>query len=253
MKVTPHWDWLSMLLYILMGVVGAACIKYVNKRCAFRKCTIRNRNSVAYVIWFVVWTSFATWRYVASGIGGMDASAYIQYFDVCLYPKDYWFAEHVDLLYRIVNKAIRLLTSDYHFLFIILYGFIVLSYIFFVEEFRFAKMSYIPLILLVYVYIRGFNTLRTNLGTACVLLSIVCMHRGKKIKTVLFAVASVLFQVASLVYAGFVLFYYLYKKRNVKISTCIIWIICAAVIGRVGQYIIANYNIPFLTKWYFIY
>lgn len=257
MNATPRWDWLSMLLYILVGVIGAVCTKYVNERCTFRKCKLTSRSSFAYVIWFVIWVVFATWRYVGSHIGGMDATAYIQYFDVCLNPKGYWFADHVDLLYRVINKIIRLFTNDYHILFFILYGLIVSSYIIFVENFRFKHMNYAPLLLVVYIYTRSFNTLRTSLGIACVLLSLVYLKKNKYGKAVLLAIASTLFQVASLIYAGFLLFYYMYKKRNVKIQTCIIWILCASVIGRLGQYIIGNYDVPFLShgvyRWYAVY
>lgn len=257
MKVIPHWDWLSMLLYIFMGVLCTMCIVYVNKRCVFIRSTIKSRCSIAYFVWLVIWVVFATWRYVASGIGGMDASAYIQYFDVCLNPGDYWYAEHVDILYRILNKSIRIFTDDYHVLFIVIYSFIVISYIYFIEKFRFSRMSYIPFILIVYIYIRGFCTIRTNMSAGCVLISYVFMRKNKYSKALIFALISVLFQVASIVYAGFLLFYFLYKKRNISIEKCIAWIFVATAVGKLGQYIIANYELPFLShgayRWYAVY
>ena len=257
MNATPHWDWLSMLLYIIIGVIGAVCIQNVNKRCILKICKLSSKSSYAYIVWFVIWVAFATWRYIGSHIGGMDAPAYIQYFDVCLNPKGYWFADHVDLLYRVVNKIIRIFTDDYHVLFIVLYGFILISYIVFVENFRFSHMNVAPLILIVYIYTRSFNTLRTSLGIGCVLLSYVYLRKNKNGKAIIFAIASTLFQIASLIYAGFLLFYYLYKKRNVRIEKWIAWILLAAIVGRIGQYIISNYDIPFLShgayRWYAVY
>ena len=257
MKISPHWDWLSMMLYIIMGIIGAMAVRNVNKKNGIHRCTYQKKSYYSYVIWGIIWVVFASFRYVASQIGGMDASAYIQYFDVCLKPGDYWYAEHMDLLYRILNKAIRTITSDYHLLFFVVYGIIVYSYIVFVEEFRFPRMSYIPLILMAYIYIRGFTSIRTNLGASCVLISIVYLHRNKNGRAIIFAIASALFQVTSLIYAGFLPFYFFYKKKNVKMRTCIIWIAAAAVVGRIGQYIIANFNIPFLShgsyRWYAVY
>ena len=257
MQIKPQWDWMSMLLYIFMGIVGALCIRYVNEKSGGNRVSIHKQSIIAYMIWLITWIVFATWRYVAREIGGMDASSYIQYFNVCLNPGDYWFAEHVDVLYRIVNKGVRLFFDDYHALFFILYGFIILSYICFTETFRFKGMNYAPMILIVYVFIRGFNTLRTNLGVSCILFSIVFLNKNKTFLAIIFAVFSVLFQVASLIYAGYLLFYYLYKKRKIGIIKCIIWIFVASFAGRFGQYIIANYDIPFLShgsyKWYAVY
>ena len=257
MKIYPHWDVASMLIYILMGIIGATAINIVNKYCADSKCSVRNRCFLAYMAWGLIWTCFAAFRYVAKYIGGMDALAYIKYFEVCLAPGDYWYADHVGALYRLVNKAVRVWTSDYHVMFIFIYGFIVVSYIVFVEEFRFSKMNCIPLILIVYLYIRGFCTIRTNLGAACVLLSLVFLHRKNWFISILFAAASVLFQVASLIYAGFLPFFFFYKKKCVKLYTCIFWIMAAAAVGRIGQYVIANYDLPFLShgayRWYAVY
>ena len=257
MEIYPHWDWLSMILYIIMGIIGAMAVRNVNRKNGACRCSFHKGSFYSYVTWGIIWVVFASFRYVTSQIGGMDASAYIQYFHVCLKPGDYWYAEHVDALYRLINKGIRLFTDDHHILFIVIYSFIFISYIQFIEEFRFSKMSYIPFVLLVYIYIRGFCTIRTNLGVGCILISMVFLRRGKKIRALLFACVSVLFQVASFVYAGFLVFYYMYKKRGMKISKCVFWILCAAAIGKFGQYVIANYNIPLLShgayRWYAVY
>ena len=148
----------------------------------------------------------------------------------------------------------RIFTDDYHVMFFLIYAIIVASYIAFIEEFRISKMSCIPFVILVYIYIRGFNTIRTNLGVACVLFSLIAMHR-KRIKTAfVFAIISTLFQVASLLYAAVVLFYYLNKEKNVRIRLCVIGLFFASFVARLGQYIILNYQLPFLKngvyRWY---
>lgn len=254
MDLTPHWDNLSMLVYITMGIFGALCIRSVNRRSGAEKCRIISKTGFFYIAWFAVWIVFAVFRYVGSWIGGGDASSYIRYFEVCQNPGAYSFAQHVDVLYRLLNLLIRQFTNDYHVLFFVIYGIIVLSYIKFVEEFRFSRMSYIPLILIVYIYIRGFTSIRTNLGAACILFSIVFLHKKRTIVSIVFAVISGFFQVASFIYAFFILFYVIFKKRRLSIRSCIIWIVIASVVGKIGQYIIANYEIPLLShgayKWY---
>lgn len=254
--ITPHWDAFSMLVYILMGIIGALCIKKSNTS-ELSIPANRKKTNWPYIIWFLSWEVFAVFRYVSYPLGGIDATAYIQYFEVCKNPMGFAFAQHVDLMYKVINIIVRTFTDDYHFLFFIIYGFIIISYMLFVDELKFRHMKYAPMIILVYIYIRGFNTIRTNLGAACVLLAIVFYHRGNKIKAIIFAILSFFFQVASIIYAGFIAFCYLYQKKKMKPFKIVILTFMAAAVARFAQYIIANVEIPFLShgsyRWYAVY
>ena len=79
----------------------------------------------------------AAFRLVALGVGGTDAIGYKNFFEQCnnpLYASDEWFL-HQDIFFRYITKFLRLFTGDYHFYFIVLYGFNVIAYILFLLEF----------------------------------------------------------------------------------------------------------------------
>lgn len=253
MNLTLAWSTPTMLLYIVMGLIGALCIKYNSDSLKYKKLS-RKCISTPYIFLFFTWEAFAVFRLVRYPIGGADAAAYARYFVNCFHPVGDWETNHIDIMYRWLNQCVRIFTDDYHVMFFLIYAIIVTSYIAFIEEFRISKMSFIPFIILVYIYIRGFSSIRTNLGVACVLFALVAMHR-KRVKTAFcFAFISALFQVASLLYAAIILFYYLYKEKNVKIRSCVIGLIFASFAAKLGQYIILNYQLPFLKngsyQWY---
>lgn len=253
MSLTLAWSTPTMILYTIMGVMGTFCIKKNRVSLKYKKLS-KKCICAPYILWFCIWELFATFRLVQYPIGGADASAYARFFVNCFHPIGEWETNHIDIMYRLLNQCVRIFTDDYHVMFFAVYAIIIISYIVFIEEFRITEMSYIPLIILVYIYIRGFNTIRTNLGVACVLFALVAMHR-KKTKTAFgFAIISCFFQVASALYAAIILLYYLNKKKKVKIRYCAIGLISASFVAKLGQYIILNYQLPFLKngayRWY---
>ena len=253
MNLTLAWSTPTMLLYIVMGLIGALCIKYNSDSLKYKKLS-RKCISAPYIFLFFTWEAFAVFRLVRYPIGGADAAAYARYFVNCFHPVGDWETNHIAIMYRWLNQCVRIFTDDYHVMFFLIYAIIVASYIAFIEEFRISEMSCIPFVILVYIYIRGFNTIRTNLGVACVLFSLIAMHRKRNKIAFVFAIISALFQVASLLYAAVVLFYYLNKEKNVRIRSCVIGLFFASFAARLGQYIVLNYQLPFLEngayRWY---
>lgn len=253
MNLMLAWSTPSMVLYTVMGVIGAFCIKANSASTKYKKLS-QKCICTPNVLWFVIWEVFAVCRLVRYPIGGADATAYARFFVNCFHPVGEWETNHIDIMYRLLNQCVRLFTDDYHVMFFVVYAIILISYIVFIEEFRISEMSCIPFAILVYIYIRGFNTIRTNLGVACILFSLVAMHR-KRVKTAfIFAVISGMFQVASILYAAIIIFYYLNKEKKVKIQYCIIGLFFASLAAKIGQYIITNYQLPFLNngayRWY---
>lgn len=253
-NIYPHWDYISLIFYCVLGLIGGICIYYAKNGQPKGYKIIR----LPYIIWFLVWEIAAVFRYVGSFIGGADALAYINYFEECLDPySKHLYATHVDFLYKCLSQFIRFFTSNYYILFIVIYAIIIFSYIVFIEEFYIKGNSCIPLTILFYIYLRGFTSIRTNLSVAMVLFSIVALNKNKKYISVILAIASCFMQKASLIYAAFFIFYYYYKKKNLRIKTCALWTLVAALAGKFMQYIIANINIPFLEsgayRWYAVY
>ena len=239
-----RWSYASMILYLIMGIIGYLCLSRAGNMP--KLCIYKFKISSSYFLLFVIWGIFAVYRYISYPIGGADAEAYVRYFDNCFNPSGIWQTEHMDVLYAFLNKAIRTVTDDYHILFWIVYGIMILSYLFFFETFKVNKFKYYPFAILVYIYIRGFNTIRTNLGVAFILFAIVCCYKEKYIESILFAIGACFFQVGSILYAPFLLFYLLTKKYKNQRRVLICFFGLSVILSILARYVILNYNISIL-------
>lgn len=252
----PHWDIYSLLFYLLLAMTGGVCSYYIYHH---RTESSKMSRYLYYAIWFCSWEIAATFRRIGSFIGGADSLAYIRYFNNCLLGENYQVQSHfgADLMYRYINQLVRIFTNNYHVLFFIIYAILMLSYFFTLKNFNDKRYSCIPYFIIFYIYLRGFVTFRTNLSVAMILFSLCCWKNKRNKLAVVFAILSVFFQRASILYAVIILFLYLVERKNVSIYKCILGILAMAVLGRVGQYIVANYNIPFLEhgayRYYILY
>lgn len=252
----PHFDIWTLILYILMGIIGGLCIYYSKKR----ERLIGKQNQYTrqpYIIMFILWEIFAVGRYVTFMIGGYDARDYIEYFETCLSPyQTHFYKDHVEIGFAMFTKFIRLFTDDYHVYFFIIYGIIILSYILFIDAYMSKYASSIPLHILVLIYILGFSSIRTTLSASLILISLYFMRKQKKFLTFIFAILAIFTQRASVIYVGFYVFYYIYKKYKHKITLMngVIWIILSYFAAKIFQDIILNGELFFLEggaySWY---
>lgn len=234
----PHWDVASLLLYIILGCISMLAVKKI-KKIEYKTGKLLPLISKPYIIWFITWIICSVWRYVDRGIGGSDAITYVEYFQECLNPNYKGiYATHLDIGYQMLCKAIRLFTSDYHVLFFIVYGLIIISYQLFIKEFCFTEMKFTPMLLMFFVYLRGFNTIRTNLSVACILLGLVLMNKKRIKSSMILFVFSCLIHKASLIYVSFVVFYFLNKKRETRIWHEILWCVVISITAKYTQKIL---------------
>lgn len=209
----------SMVLFLAMGVCAALHVRYVGK-CG--------KQSI-YIVWFLIWTVLAAFRYVGqNGIGGADSMNYINFFEGC-YSKDIWTKtdEHLEELFQIITKLIRLYTDNFRIYYLILYGFIVWSYILFINEFHSKKYSCIPLVMSAILFTISYNTFRTSLAVAVILTGIVQLYRKNKISSAIIMIAAFFVHRTAIVYILFLPFYYVMKSRRLKIRYGIIFAACA--------------------------
>lgn len=241
----PQWSIATLILYLIMGLVPLVAIK--NEDAQLVRGGKRNVPvAFGYAAWAVVWVVFATWRGVGQGFGGSDAPTYVAYFQVCLdSSSDNLYVEHSDLVFALINQALRLVTCDYHVLFVILYGLIVCSYIYVVKTFRIKSSSLVPLVAVIYIYIRGFSSLRMNVAVAFVLVSVCLLFRGKTKSAVFFAIISVLTHKASILYACYLLVYLYDRKRGLSLPKCLVGMAVATVAASVVQGLFLNNSMSF--------
>lgn len=240
----PHWDIASLLLYIILGCISMLAIKRI-KEIEYKTAKKLTLMSKPYIIWFTTWIICSIWRGVDSGIGGSDAISYITYFENCLDPNyNGIYVNHLDIGYEILCKLIRLFTSDYHILFFIVYGVIIISYQLFIKEFCLSQIKFTPMLLIFLVYLMGFNTIRTSLSIAFILFGLVLLNRKKFKVAIISFIYSCLVHKASIFYVAFVVFYLLNKKFTLKLWHKILWAGFIFIIAKCSQNILiyTNFN-----------
>ena len=212
---STYWDYTSYLLYLAQALVGMFCLKNISTSDA----TYKKKNNLAktYILLIGVWTFFATFRLVTWGTGGMDAMNYISFFENSWGTFDE-IQEHTasDVVFLWINRGIRLIASDYHVYFAIVYGFITYSIIQFTQRFCHKNFSFIPLLLAFYLFLRGYNTLRSNLAIAFILLGLIGIA-DKKYRWAYFCmVCSALTHKAGVLFAMSIPFLHFVLVRRVK-------------------------------------
>lgn len=229
-----------MALYVFMGIVAMWAIDAA-KRAEYRTQLKTKISNYHFVTWIVIWVFIASFRRVDTGIGGSDAIGYVEYFRDCLNPGlNTIYSNHLDTGFQLLTKFIRLFTSNYHIYFIILYGIIAISYALFINELAPNKLYYEPMVLTFFLYLRGFNTLRTNISVAFYLLSLLCLYKKKYIKMLMFGVLCLGMHIATYLFIPIFGFYYLYKNKKLKIWQWILLYVMAIVCARFAQNILSG-------------
>lgn len=243
-----------MLLYIAMGFVPFFAVSIVKKR-EKEEGAAQSSFSWPYIVWLIIWVVFAVGRYVGPRIGGTDAPNYIRFFDVCLEPSYMGFewGNHIDLLYALLNKAIRYLTDDYHILFLVIYAILVISYILVVNKLGLSTVSYVPLIFLVFIFIRGFSSIRSNLAAALILFSVVFFFEKRYRTCVVLAISSVFVHKMAFLYLLYLPVMWWFRNKKMSIVNCAVLLVAMGVIGLVCQFILTTSNIDFFESGSYSY
>ena len=225
-----------MFFFICLGLLAIIFFRAENKY------ETNGKKLLSYRYWLfcTVLTIFAAFRLVKAlgygAIGGADAPGYVQVFQICNDPtwQSWDWLQHHDIGFLYINRFIRLLFSDYHIYFFIVYGFIVCSYVLFLKELLIKKTNYIPCLLLIFLYWRSFCTLRSNLAIAFFLFGLVLLYR-KKWWGWLPLFFSLLVHKFVLIYFGFIPFYLFFKNKKVKWNYLVIFVVAAAILGSYAR------------------
>lgn len=233
--MSAYWSNTSMFFFVCLGLLTIVFFRVENNQCV-----LGQRPSYRFYLFCAVLTIFAAFRLVKTlgygAIGGADAPGYVLVFQVC--NEQSWqswdWLQHHDIGFLYLNRLVRLFFSDYHVYFVIVYGFIVYSYVYFVRELLLKKTNYIPCLLLIFLYWRSFCTLRSNLAIAFFLFGLVLLYKKKW-----FGGLSLLFALLVhkfvFIYFGFIPFYLLFKNKKVKWNYIVIFIIVSAIIGSYAR------------------
>ena len=122
------------------------------------------------------------------------------------------------------------------------------SLVFFINEFSRASSSSIPMIILFYLYLRSFTSMRSNMAIAIILISLVFLHRRKYLWTIAFSIIALLTHVAAFVYVAFIIFYFFYHDRKIGIKKSILFFAIAFIGGTYIQTLMTHGGFTFLSE-----
>lgn len=211
----------SIVLFVVMSILGYQLIlkgnRYnVKKSCEqlYSKKNILNRY---YIMLILLFSCFATFRKVGVGLGGYDARNYVNYFLFCRQTDSPYADLITEPLWLLICKMIRLVTSDYHIFFFICYGFIILSFIVFIEKYCPSGIVYTPFVLLMWPYLKDFNTLRSGVAIGILLIALTFIEEKKMLSAILMF-STIFVHRMSVLYIPISVFFYLYKKWYKKLK-----------------------------------
>lgn len=228
---TIYWDTGSLFLYLIEAFIGMVCLTHVCR--ANKGTSISTKSYLPYAITFIfTWGLFAAFRHVSNGIGGADAIDYVDFFKGCWGNMDAHM-EHTasDVLYLYLNRFVRLFTSSYQIFFIIVYGFIAASILQFVKRFGSAFVNTIPLFLVFYLYLRGYNTLRSLLCISFILLGVIGVLDKKYKKAYILMICAALTHKMGIVYGLVMPFLHIAINKGIKVKYLIIGAILISFLG----------------------
>lgn len=213
--IITHWNYISLFIYLTQAIIGMVCLRYMIKSSASIG-YVRNLAQPYVLTLLLVWTLMAAFRLVGWGIGGTDALGYTLDFHDCLTPSK--MSEHAmgDPCFLWIQQIVRLFTDNYHIYFIVVYGFITIAIITFVKRFSDKIFCCIPLVLAFYLYLRGYNTLRSNTAIAFILLGLVSVADQRYKYAYFFMLCSLLTHKAGILYAMSIPYLHIVIKRGIK-------------------------------------
>lgn len=239
----PYWSASSMVLYVVMGLVSMGAVSYVKKR-EYKQNRIQKLGNKAYVAWIIIWEVITIFRKVDYNLGGSDAIQYVSYFKDCLNSNLHTlYAEHLDVGFQLLTKCIRFFTADYRVYFALIYGVIIVAYIIFINEFTPTNINYESMVLIFFVFLRGFTSIRTNLSVAFLLLALVTLYRNKRMWTCVWLILCLGMHIVSFLFIPFFAFYFLYKNKKLKIWQGGILYVVVLVGARIVQQVLGKMTV----------
>lgn len=235
-SIESYWSLGGALFYIFLGVVAMFAMMYA-KKSEVATGSIPSWKNKYLVAWWFIWVFFAVFRIVNMNTGGADAPTYIYYFENCNGSVlTSWF-EHVgsDIGFKWLNKICRYLCSDYHFYFLVIYGFMAYAYMLFLNRFCSAKTSFVPYLLSFFLFLRAFVTFRTNLAIAFIAVACVFLIEKKWQWAYLIGIIAVLFHKSAVIYVACIPFCHFFANRKISIKAAVLFVILSSLIGRVLQ------------------
>lgn len=224
--MTVYWDLSSFVLFWSLGLVMIYTVYWART----------HRNNIArlsVMICVLLWSFIATFRLIGINIGGADAITYVNYYRTCLDKVVVAYDGHIEPLHAWINYAFRVITDDYHFCFFAIYAFMAWTTCRFILCFSPSKINLVPFLLSIFLYWRGFNTIRSNLSIAFIMLGLPFVLKRKWIYAYAFTFASFFIHKAGIVFACCLPFVQFFVNKTVSRKTIIALIVISLSVSTI--------------------
>lgn len=231
-------NYFSLPSFVLYVAVGCMCGLWM--KLTYSKRLKADPAAMYFGLWFFL-TLFAVLRAVGpNGLGGMDAYGY----DLIFRNLEADRIDRMEPLFKYGTMLIRYVTSEVFVYRFVCYGAIAFGYLFFLKRFVVSELSFIPFILMVFPYLRSFNTMRNSVAIAVFVIGIVLFSEKKTLRGVAMMVASFFFHRMSIIYIAFIPFYYMFRKSNFQNGRKLfVFLICYLVLGYLAARLLQDYII----------
>ena len=199
----PYFDVYTLLIYVSIGILGVVFIQRNNTRESIWNC----------FFFILIFAVLATFRLVGNDVGGIDAPEYIDLFNHANMNGvgDRAGSTSIEPGFLYLNIIIRKFTDSWRLYFFVIYAFIAFSYFYFIKKMCPKGISVIPFVLLAFLFVKGFNTIRTHVAISILLIGISYIDRRKCLSLFLMA-TSIMIHRLSLLFLPIWFFYYVMKK-----------------------------------------
>lgn len=242
----------SIILFVIISLLSQSLIKkghqFDERRGYLQFGKKNNKLNRYYFLLVIIFTIFAVFRKVDIGLGGYDARNYINYFLYCNQSVSAYTEIIIEPLWLLICRAIRLFTSNYHIFFAICYSFIIFSFVIFIKKYCPTGIDYTPFILVLWPYLKDFNTLRSGVAIGIILIALTIIEE-KRVLSIILLISTLFVHRMSVLYIPVFVFFYLFKgwRNKLKgyklISFYAVFIVCSYLISKYLQRYIMRMNI----------
>lgn len=212
----------TCVLYVFVGIMCVAFINsYMNnvgKRNLVPSKRFHHQSKAYFTCFFLVLLFLAVFRKVTYQLGGTDAPNYIYNFlHIFEGVRNTGESREIEWGFHEITILIRHITDNYRIYFAFMYGIIIYGYIKFIKDNCPTGLSYIPFLLLMYPFIKSFNTMRTSVAISIFLIGLSYIDKSKW-KSLLITASSILFHRISLLFVFVWPVCIIMKKKYPKLS-----------------------------------
>lgn len=201
-STNSDWSWSTFILYFITSLVTVSLCKLGSKYVVLepivkkkkRHCFRVKISSLCYLIAFVILVLLATLR---SYNVGPDTAVYVGYFKN-IAPYRFKFGQlltfnQMEPGFQLFLQIVRLITDDYHFLFLISYSLISFSYIRYISLSFDSKSDYVILEIFIFYYVSNMSGMRSAMGMIFLLPSFIALSEKRYIKSLLLTIVAASF------------------------------------------------------------